>query len=361
MSKETQSIIAEEKQLSAISLFSGAGGDTLGMLQANIKVLGYIEYNKHAIKTHDINFPDCIKIGDDITKIEDKKFEEYKDKVDIIFGGFPCQAFSHGGKKNPDDSRGFLYQEFVRATRIIKPKVIIGENVKGLLTRKTKDRELFIDIIVKDFSDAGYDMKYNLFNMEEFGIPQSRKRVIIYGIRKDLEISCDLSDIIKPVEKLYNKDIVEFSLRDSLKIEKPELIEEMKKIQCVEEPDETENVESKQDIGKPPTNLIKCYRKSEISFKKRSSPTHSCIIDLNDISRTILCSYGRMPRLFVPIHTRNGFYLRPYTILELQLIQGFPPTFQFGGTYIEQVKQIGNAVPPTFVKHIISYIRNCLV
>lgn len=72
------------------------------------------------------------------------------------------------------------------------------------------------------------------------------------------------------------------------------------------------------------TNLNKCYNKREISFKTRASPIHSCIVDLDDISRTILCYYGRMSRLFVPIHNYNDFYLRPYTIKELQIIQGFP-------------------------------------
>jgi DNA (cytosine-5)-methyltransferase 1 len=335
-------------QLTAISLFSGAGGDTLGMLDANINVIGYVEYDKEAIKTHNLNFPNCTKIGEDITKISDEKFNGYKN-VDIIFGGFPCQSFSHGGRKDPDDSRSFLYQEFVRAANIIKPKAIIGENVKGLLTRKTKNGDLFINIIIKDFEDIGYDMKYELFNMSEFGIPQSRKRVILYGIRKDLKLSCNLSNIIRPDIKLYNRDVLEFSLKDALKIE------EIKKVKYIENMENNEN-----EYGKPPTNLLKCYNNSQISFKTRNSPTHSCIIDLDDVSRTILCSYSRMPRLFVPIRNSNGFYLRPYTIKELQLIQSFPVTFEFSGSYIEKVKQIGNAIPPVFVKYIISYIKDVL-
>ena len=84
------------------------------------------------------------------------------------------------GKKKAGDSRGFLYQEFVRATKIIKPKFIIGENVQGLLSRKMEDGVLFIDKIVEDFTGVGYTLKYKLFNMENFGIPQSRKRVLIY-------------------------------------------------------------------------------------------------------------------------------------------------------------------------------------
>ena len=342
-------------QKQAISLFSGAGGDTLGLEKAGIKVIGYVEFNKHAIKTHEHNFPECKKIGEDITKIADEKFLEYNGIVDIIFGGFPCQSFSHGGKKNPDDSRGFLYQEFVRATNLIKPSVIIGENVKGILSRKMKNGILFSDQIIKDFSDIGYDMKYELFCMKDFGIPQSRQRVIFYGLRRDLGLSCTLSNIIKPNIFVYNKDVVEFSLQDALEIKNNNIIKEIKKGNCIENLNNNDK-----EYGKPPTNLLKCYNNSEISFKTRNSPTHSCIIDLEDVSRTILCSYGRMPRLFVPLRNKNSYYLRPYTISELQQIQGFPKCFEFKGGYIDQINQIGNAIPPIFVKYIISYIKDIL-
>jgi len=142
--------------MKAISLFSGAGGDTLGMKNAGIDVVGYVEFDKAAIETHSHNFPKCKLIGEDITKITDETFLAYKNIINIMFGGFPCVSFSHGGKKDPTDSRGFLYQEFVRAARLIKPDIIIGENVKGLLSRKTVDGELFLDVIIRDFENIGY-------------------------------------------------------------------------------------------------------------------------------------------------------------------------------------------------------------
>ena len=347
-------------KLSAISLFSGAGGDTLGMKNAGIDVIGYVEWNKNAIETHKQNFPECKLIGKDITKINDKEFEKYKG-VDIIFGGFPCQSFSNGGKKKADDERGFLYQEFVRATNIIRPKFIIGENVYGLLSRKMEDGVLFIDRIIKEFSDIGYDVKYKLFNMKNYGIPQCRKRILIYGIRNDLQneagesIKCNLENVNEIEDKKFNKDVVEFSLENSLKIDKQSIIDEIKKENYISNRDNND-----ESWGNPPTNLKKCYNKEEISFGKRSSPMHSCIIDLEDVSRTILCSYGRMPRLFVPIHNQNGFYLRPYTTTELQMLQGFPKNYKIYGNYIEQVKQIGNAVPPLFITHILNYIKDIL-
>lgn len=341
-------------KLKAISLFSGGGGDTLGMIMAGIEVVGYVENDKDSIATHEHNFKNTKLIGKDIKKIKNEEFEKYKNNIDIIFGGFPCQSFSHGGKKNPTDSRGFLYQEFIRVVNIIKPKIIIGENVKGLLTRKNTEGNLFIDNIIEEFESIGYTMKIHLFNMKDYGLPQDRKRILIYGVRNNLKYSITLSNVCKSKVKKYNKDILEFSLKDALKIKSKiiDLITEDKYICDMK--DKTE------EYGKPPTNLIKCYETNAFSFKNRSKSTYSCIIDIDDISRTILSTYSRMPRLFVPIKNINGSYLRPYTILELQRIQGFPDSFEFKGNEINQIKQIGNAIPPIFIEKIMTYIKEAI-
>lgn len=339
--------------VTAISLFSGAGGDTLGMYKAGVNVVGFVEFQKDAIETHKHNFPECKMIGEDIIKIPDNIFRNYRDSVDIIFGGFPCQSFSHGGKKDANDKRGALYKEFIRCARIIRPKIIIGENVKGILNRKGPDGNPILETILQEFTDIGYNMKYNLFNLKKYGIPQDRERVIIYGIRSDLDIDFNLSNIELETPR-YNKDIVENSLERSLLIEKQEIL---KKI-----PEES-YLDTDSEINlEPPTNLIKCYNKGELSFKKRSKSTYGCIIDLNDVSRTILSTYSRMPRLFVPVRASSTelCYLRPYTVLELQRIQGFPDNFVFKGNYSAQVTQIGNAIAPIFVEKIMNYILGIL-
>ena len=100
-------------------------------------------------------------------------------------------------------------------------------------------------------------------------------------------------------------------------VEDENIIKEIKKGECITNLTNVINTNNL-EYGKPPTNLVKCYNEGKISFRTRASPTHSCIVDLNDVSRTILCSYGRMPRLFVSILNFNGYYLRPYTITELQ-------------------------------------------
>jgi len=208
--------------LTALSLFSGCGGDTLGMTNAGIDVIAYSELKKTFQETHELNFENSKLIGGDITKINDEEFEKLSGKIDIIFGGFPCQSFSNAGKKNPDDSRGQLYLQFIRAARIIKPKYIIGENVKGLLTRKTSNGENFIDIIVKGFNDIGYTCHYKVLKAHEHGVPQKRERLFIVGsLDPDFRF-----EFPEPCEDEVNlKDILTFDMEGALRVPK-ELIDE---------------------------------------------------------------------------------------------------------------------------------------
>lgn len=341
--------------IKAISLFAGAGGDTLGMVRADVDVVGYVEYDKHAIETHAHNFPSCQLIGEDITSISDADIEAFgrnHGPIQLIFGGFPCQTFSHGGKKDPGDERGQLYKHFVRFARILKPRAIIGENVAGLLHRTTSEGAPFIDTIARDFSDAGYTIQYETIDTVKFGLPQSRKRVIIVGTTsRDTNITKDIASIDVGYRK-YNKDVVYPSLKNALCITDTDILNVIPSDGCVV-CDNTARAE-----GNPPTNLVKCYNKIDnhgLSYGKRARSTFSCIIDLNDVARTIQCTYSRMPRLFVPVKRASdgAVFLRPYTVLELQRIQGFPDDFEFRGSELKQITQIGNAVPPAVVQEVV--------
>lgn len=208
-------------------------------------------------------------------------------------------------------------------------------------------------MIMKDFEDIRYNMNYTLFNMRNYGLPQDRQRILIYGIRNDLSVNMSLSNVLH-LENKYNKDILKYSLENAIQIQSEYILD------IIPEEQYLSSVSNDYPIGNPPTNLIKCYDNLHFSFKKRSKPHFSCVIDKDDVSRTILSTYGRMPRLFVPIKNRNGKYVRPYTVRELQLIQGFSEDFVFKGNHLNQVKQIGNAIPPLFVTHIMEYIKEIL-
>ena len=353
----------EEKTMKAISLFSGAGGDTIGMVNSGVNVIGFVEYNEDSINTHILNHPNCELIGKDIYNITDEKFREYK--VDIIFGGFPCQSFSQGGKKNPTDPRGQLYKEFVRATRIIKPRFILGENVKGLLTRKNSDGSLIVNDIINEFESIGYTLVYKLIKCEKFGIPQKRSRVFFIGINNDYMNSknIDIDAFLENIPETNNesnfiRSICEFSLENAIKIEKQKFLDIIPANKYIEaEPDSKDDYDT--ISGAVPTNLMKCYQEIDnhgISFGTRAKSTFSGIEDIDSQTHTILCAYNRMPRLFIPMKNRNGSYLRPFTINELKQIQGFPREYQFSGNNMAVIQQIGNAVPPIVVTNIINYL-----
>ena len=343
----------------ALSLFSGCGGDTLGMTNAGINVTHYSELKPIIQKTHELNFPESTLVGGDINKITDEEFEKLEGKIDIIFGGFPCQSFSNAGKKNPKDARGQLYLQFVRAARIIKPKYIIGENVKGLLTRTTEDGEKFIDIIIKSFNDIGYTCHYKVLKANEHGVPQKRERLFIVGSR-DAHFNFEFPEPKNTSPGL--KDIVTFDMEGALKVPE-ELIREAgvdEESRMIGEGEPTGKVHPYLALHEKTRGVTwKDKRVSEyqFSFGKRISPIHCEIVDITKPSKTIICTYDHQPRLHVALKTSDGFYLRPFTIVELQQIQGFPKDYKLAGNHKDKIVQIGNSIPPNLVRDVVSRLK----
>lgn len=339
--------------MKAISLFSGMGGDALGMKQAGYDVVAYSEIDKFFRETHDKNFPNCKLIGNgDIMETTDEEFLEYKGKVDLIFAGFPCQGFSHAGKKLPDDPRNTLFREFVRSAKLIEPKYIIGENVKGLKTRKTSDGQFFIDIIEQEFVKLGYTVSYQVIKCHEYGVPQKRERLFIVGVKDGPKYKFPEPTM----ETVGLKDIVEFSMECSIDVQ-PEDFD----FSCIPSECVVRNLDDTSSGGDPHPNLKNLtkqrdykYREKEypirLSFGKRASGVHGEVVDIRNPSKTIICTYGRQPRLFVPIQNANGNFLRCFTVDELKQIQAFPKDYHICGNKTKQITQIGNAVPPLIVK-----------
>jgi DNA (cytosine-5)-methyltransferase 1 len=349
-------------ELTAISLFSGLGGDVAGLTQAGINVVGYAEIEKVFCESHDLNFKNCKLIGHDVRKIKNEEYLAYKG-TDIIFAGFVCQSFSNGGKKDPNDPRGKLYLEFVRATDIIKPKVILGENVKGLLSRVDIDGIHFIDKIVNEFDKIGYNCTYTLYKCSEFGVPQDRERLIILGIRKDLvQFSLPKSPMLS--SNLIG--IINFDMTGALKV--PETIFEGIPPECI-----LTDLNNTQEENNPHPYIVKRLQETNVhyngkfvsqygfSFGKRISPVHCEIIDIRKPSKTIICTYEHQPRLLVPLRNSKGTFLRMMLPDELKQIQGFPKDYQICGSVKKQIIQIGNAVPPPLIKRICKHIKKKLL
>jgi len=334
----------------AISLFAGCGGDSLGLEMAGIKVIGFVECWDKAIQTHKLNFPKAKFIGEkwkgDITKIPDKEFLKFKGKIDILFAGFPCQGFSHAGKKESNDPRNKLFWEFVRVTNLIKPKWIIGENVVGIIHRKTDDKKTNVsDVIVQAFEKIGYSMNEpTVLKAEEYGVPQKRRRVFFVGNRINKTFNFP-----KPIKRIQSiKRIIEDDLTNAEQFRL-----KFKDIP----PSKIHKISNKIVVnGKPHPYLLRKLKEENISFKKRLSPFHAEVVDIDSPAKTIHCGYSFQPRLFVLLKNNKGIFIRPFNTRELAQIQGFPKNYKFYGKREDIIKQIGNAVPPILIDKIVEAI-----
>lgn len=159
-----------------VSLFSGSGGMDLGFIKAGYQVNWANDFQKDAVTTYQKNIGNHI-IYSDITQIS--KDQLPKEPIDVVLGGFPCQGFSvANNKRSMEDKRNFLYLELLRVVKELQPKFFVAENVKGLLSMQ---KGQVLDMILKDFEKLGYRVDYRVLNAEQFGVPQSRERVIIIG------------------------------------------------------------------------------------------------------------------------------------------------------------------------------------
>jgi DNA (cytosine-5)-methyltransferase 1 len=342
----------------AISLFSGCGGDTLGLERAGGAVVAFSEFNRAATQTHLRNFPQSVHLTDggssDITKLPDTVFAQYKGGVDVIFAGFPCQGVSKAGKKKATDPRNQMFRHFVRATKLIEPEYIIGENVPGLLSMKSglADTDpLLFDVIRDEFGKIGYELTYKVLEATEVGVPQKRKRLFIVGWKRgdDMDASSlwasvaswgssrvmpKLSSFIQPsldTAHLLTEDTVPDGF-DSYAL----------------------NIESGAAVltGTPHPFVVLKAGEKLLSCSKRVSPIHSEVISLEHPSKTIICTYDHQPRLLVGLKMDTGRYVRTLFPDEMKQIQGFPADFILCGNKKEQVVQVGNAVPPALVEAV---------
>jgi DNA (cytosine-5)-methyltransferase 1 len=173
-----------------ISLFAGCGGSSLGYSMAGYRELLAVEWDDHAVETFKANFPDVPVWHGDIAKLsveECLRITGLKPgELDVLDGSPPCQGFSTAGKRKMDDGRNQLFREYVRLLRGLQPKVLIMENVSGMV--KGKMKLIFVDIL-KELKDAGYHVEARLLNAMYYGVPQSRQRMIFIGVREDIWVS----------------------------------------------------------------------------------------------------------------------------------------------------------------------------
>lgn len=330
------------KKLKCLELFAGAGGLAIGLEKAGFETLLLNEFDKNACKTLTKNRPNWNVVCEDIHKLS---FIDYKNKVDLLSGGFPCQAFSHSGKRlGFNDTRGTLFYEFARAIKETEPTCFLAENVKGLLTH---DNGNTIKVIMEVFSELGYHVfDPLLLNANNYDVAQKRERIFIFGVKKKYKnqfnfkaptigSSPTVGDVFKAGE-YYSKDVSKIKSIGSLYSKNKE-----EYFKLIPEGGNWKNLsieKQKEYMGKMfyseggKTGILKRLSYSAPSVTLLTSPAQK---------QTERC------------HPKET---RPLNIREYARIQSFPDDWEFIGSISSQYKQIGNAVPTMLGYHIGKYI-----
>lgn len=333
--EEISNVVEPYHEYKVLELFAGAGGLALGMERSGLKCIALNEMDKWACQTLRKNRPQWNVLEGDIQNFS---FKEYRGNVDLVTGGFPCQAFSYAGKKlGLEDARGTLFYEFARAVQETMPPICIGENVKGLKSHQGgKTLEGMISIL----DEIGYDVvSPQVLKAINYNVPQKRERLILVGVRKDVSANYEYP---LPSNIIYN-------LEDALK--KGSLFKtDVPKAKGSTYP------ESKKrflDLIPPkgywrdlPVEMQKEYMLK--SFYLGGGKTGMARrIGWDEPCLTLTCSPAqKQTERCHPDETR------PFTTREYARIQTFPDNWKFEGSISQIYKQIGNAVPVNLGKEI---------
>lgn len=327
---DAEQLIQPNRKYTSIELFAGAGGLALGLEGAGFDHVLLNELDKSACSTLRFNRPEWNVIEGDIRQVD---FSEYEDSVDLLTGGFPCQAFSYAGKKlGFEDVRGTMFFEFARALTEIRPKVFLAENVKGLLSH---DDGKTIETIKSIIDELGYELvEDNVYKAIFYKVPQKRERLILVGVRKDL---VSKGTFVQPSP--YKRIL---TVRDALK--KGELFDtDVPESIGQKYPKRKEEIFNYVPEGgywrDLPLDLQKEYMQG--SFYLGGGKTGMARrLSWNEPSLTLTCAPAQ--KQTERCHPSES---RPLTVREYARIQTFPDYWSFQGSMSAQYKQIGNAVP----------------
>lgn len=309
-------------KLRVASFFCGCGGTDVGLLgDFDFQGKHYDSNNMEIVYANDIDPNACaifeknFGVTPDSRDIREVKSDEIPE-FDILTGGFPCQSFSIVAQ-NPvrlgiKDERGKLFFEMCRVLREKQPKCFIAENVKGIMTANKRSA---FPLILKEFEDSGYDVKYSILNSANYGVPQKRERVIIVGFRKDLKIDFKFPNLVFENEEQFVplSTVVEDTV-DERYFFSARAVEGMMKNR------ESMNKGRAQDITKP-CNTV---------------GAHLAKVSLNSTD---------------PVLIVDGRYRR-FTPREVARIQSFPESFELVGSESAQYRALGNAISPVMFWYV---------
>jgi DNA (cytosine-5)-methyltransferase 1 len=324
-----------------VSLFSGAGGLDLGFLRAGYSVIWANDFDKNACDTYRRNLGDHIRQGS-ILDIDPKTIPS----CDLIIGGPPCQGFSTIGKRSSSDPkkraahdpRNELVLTYAKIIRTVRPKFIVMENVKGILTRNGGS---YLNTVLSELRDAGYAVDYRLVNMADYGVPQIRERIIVLGNRVGVPV------------QFPNPDHAE----------KPEE-GRLPWVSCGEV---LSDLADRADdpafnhvaLRHTPTNIAR-YRMIPEGGRLPEGALPATLYRKN-FGNTFKRLHHAKPSLTMvpgndafPIHPTLD---RSLTVREAARIQTFPDEMIFCGNRRQQGHQVGNAVPPLFAEKLARFLK----
>lgn len=335
--------IKPSKSYKVLELFAGAGGLALGLDRAGFDTVGLVEIDKDCCETLRTSKPEWNIIEEDIIEVAGKGIREFLPQedwdIDLLSGGFPCQAFSYSGKKlGLSDVRGTMFYYFAEILQDLKPKMFLAENVRGLLSH---DNGRTLNTMLDVFEEVGYKVTYKVLNAVNYNVAQKRERLVIVGIRDDYR-DIDFNYPAPLDYQLVLKDVLQ-NLPSSAGVEYPEnkrkVLELVPPGGCWRDlPD---------DIAKE--YMGKSYYSSggRTGMARRISWDEPCL--------TLTCSPAqKQTERCHPDETR------PFTVREYARIQSFPDEWQFSGSVYSQYRQIGNAVPANLAEFVSLAIINSL-
>lgn len=353
------------KKYKVLDLFCGCGGISEGYALAGFEIIGGIDFNKYAAITFKHNFKNAKVHNIDITTFSNSQIEEDYGDVDVIVGGPPCQGFSSANRwqKEKEDPRNKLFFEYIRFVQKIHPKIIMIENVRGLLTR---DSGYAIKRIKEILGAEEYNITYRVLDASDYGVPQNRKRAIIVGVQKKYKDIFFDFDKIKKQEKTTVEDAIgelyvfeqseanvktittlaDTPLRKFLRTKDNTILDQDIVYPAQKVQDRIKHVPQGGNWKDVPSELWPTDRQNRHSsaYKRLDPKTQSCTIDTGNAHSNY----------FHPI------YHRIPTIRESARLQSFPDSFEFQGPRGSKYRQVGNAVPPLLAKAIAEVIMKIL-
>ena len=335
-------------KFSCVDLFCGIGGFSKGFEKVGFQILFGIDNWDVALRTFQKNHTNVEAINADLREIKDDFYKKYSNKVDVVIAGPPCQGFSMSGKRNINDKRNTLFEEVIRSVKLLKPKIVIVENVVGLVSMKTPEGELVKNIIYNKLNELGYSVESKVLNASEFGVPQARKRVIFIGSKigkigfpepKKYKVTVGeaLENIPDVKSKYYNDPKTEFQKT---------MTDGDKEIYNHDSMNHNEEV-LRRIKHVPPGGNWRDIPKEYYNVGGEHSNNYRRL-DPNKPSITIKHATKSMI-----IHPK---FDRVITAREAARLQSFSDSFIIYGTKFQQQQQLANAVPPLLAQAIGEHI-----